>query len=812
MAVANNPDRLLSLRDDPASIAPERAIVFEVAGSLEDFYKQAKALGLEYLGDFEEDSEPTGDFYDRKHRHRDVGGRLYLAMPDVRALQELLSLWRRFRANERMPQGRGPWRELFLNLLDVRPWQPQDRVPPETLEYWRQTIAANPGVPVRFEIELWFYEDPDRRAQTFARIEQQIQTLNGTVIHHAVIPEVRYDAILADLPPDQIESILANPGITLCRADEIVYLRPQSIGRHPRQDDVEGEEGHGRAFRSRAPGPPIAALLDGLPIQNHVRLSNRIIVDDPDGIEAAYPVARRRHGTEMASLIVHGDLNRQESPLPRPLFVLPIMRPSGNDDEGTPADRLLVDVVYRAVRRIKEGDGDEPASAPDVILINFSLGDPYRPFARVMSPLGRLLDYLAHDYGILFFVSAGNITDRLPVTALQTLTEFEAATPEQREQAILEALNANKSQRTLFSPAEAVNILTIGASHSGSAFDGTLPENLFDPFTDEEVPNMISAMGLGFRKVVKPELLLEGGRTPIRVEGSGNGQLLIAPVRVGARRFGLKTAAPSDTGSIRYEDFTFGTSVATALATRAAHKIHDMLLDADGSNHADVPPEFRALMIKALLVHGATWGPKGEILDSIFQPHGQGGHLARRDDIARLLGYGVPKIDRAIECAENRATLAGYGIIAPDSALLYRIPLPPDLDGARAVRGLTVTLAWFSPVNTRHQGYRMAALDVSSPAEERYWIAPDRQPYQPTDKAMVRGTVFHERRWGESATVFMDDGDLLLRVSCRSAAGNLTERVPYALAISFEVGIDAGIQVYDQIRARLALRVRADLR
>lgn len=50
----------------------------------------------------------------------------------------------------------------------------------------------------------------------------------------------------------------------------------------------------------------------------------------------------------------------------------------------------------------------------------------------------------------------------------------------------------------------------------------------------------------------------------------------------------------------------------------------------------------------------------------------------------------------------------------------------------------------------------------------------------------------------------MDDGNLLLRVSCRSAAGELTESVPYALAISFEVGVDAGIQVYDQVRARLA--------
>jgi hypothetical protein len=195
-------------------------------------------------------------------------------------------------------------------------------------------------------------------------------------------------------------------------------------------------------------------------------------------------------------------------------------------------------------------------------------------------------------------------------------------------------------------------------------------------------------------------------------------------------------------------------------------------------------------------------------MDQVFQPQGPGSHFVRRDDIARLLGYGVPQIDRVLDCAENRATMLGYGAIAPDSALLYRIPLPLGLDGIRAFRALTITLAWFSPINSRHQGYRMAALDVSSPVEEGYWIASERS-CQPTDKATMRGTVFHERRSGESATVFLDDGHLLLRVSCRATAGELAENIPYALAVSFEVGVEANIQVYDQVRARLAIPVQA---
>jgi hypothetical protein len=73
----------------------------------------------------------------------------------------------------------------------------------------------------------------------------------------------------------------------------------------------------------------------------------------------------------------------------------------------------------------------------------------------------------------------------------------------------------------------------------------------------------------------------------------------------------------------------------------------------------------------------------------------------------------------------------------------------------------------------------------------------------------MRGTVFHERRSGESATVFLDDGHVLLRVSCRAAAGELTENIPYALAVSFEVGVEANIQVYEEIRTRLVTPIHA---
>jgi len=345
-------------------------------------------------------------------------------------------------------------------------------------------------------------------------------------------------------------------------------------------------------------------LLDGLPVENHVRLAGRLRVDDPEGLADVYPVAQREHGTEMASLIVHGDLNHGEAPLPRPLYVRPVFQPSLGG-ERTPTDRLLVDVIHQAIRRIKLGEGGEPAAAPHVVLVNLSLADEKRPFARLMSPLGRLLDYLSYQHHLLFLVSAGNITDRLRIDGYESWEQFEAASPEDREKAVLASLNSQKSQRTLLSPAESMNALTIGASHCGSAFSGNYPADRIDPFTAENLPNIISAMGLGFKKVVKPELLFSGGRAPVSVAATGGG-LVVTPVRVGARHFGLKTARPSLSGSISHEDFTWGTSAATALATRAAHRIHDVLLDrAGGSNHADVTADQLPLLLKALMVHGA---------------------------------------------------------------------------------------------------------------------------------------------------------------------------------------------------------------
>ena len=801
----------MALRADPDGIAPERALVFEVAGALGDFYSQVGRIqGLEFLLEDDAEIEPGDDFYilqtkkgEQVRSDKPVGGRLYMAMPDVRALREILRLWDLYRQGRAMPRGFTPWGNLFEMLNDLRAWGPQDRVLPETLEYLRERIAERPDDPVRFEVEMWFHQRSERRAHAIGNIERQVVELGGQVVSSATIEPIRYHGVLVDLPPDRIRELIDHPDVALARLDDIMYLRPQSVASIAVPD--EAGEVAATAVAAVPGGDPIAALLDGVPVANHQRLVGRLILDDPDDYASQTPAAKRSHGTSMASLILHGDLQAGEQPLARPLYVRPVMvYDAENDSETTPRDRLPLDVVYLAVRRLVEGEGGEPASAPTVAVINLSLGDLNRPYAGRISPWARLMDWLSFRYRVLFVISAGNVRRWLPIRDFATMTAWTAATPEDREAAVIAALNSEKATRSLLSPAEGLNAITVGAWHADDFAAARDPYHLKDPFPNGGMPNVSSGVGLGFRRTVKPDLLFDGGRELVRAS-EDEGHVWLA-VDGGGSYAGQMSAAPDSgaTGRLDIQRRTVGTSNATALMARSAVRIYDSLVEAG----YDIPRTHAAVLLKALLVHSAAWGEAGEKLDEAFGPAGRDWQR-HRDNISRFLGYGRPAIDRVLDCAAERATLFAFGDIEQDTQDEFEIPLPPSIEGSTELRRLTLTMAWLTPVNARHQQYRSATLELLPAGDKSYSLAVERTSGQPTHFAINRGTLSHSIFEGESAVAFLDGGMLKLRVACRAQAGALDDRVPYAVAISFETGVGSGIAVYDEVRAAIQPAVRA---
>jgi hypothetical protein len=220
-------------------------------------------------------------------------------------------------------------------------------------------------------------------------------------VHEAVIPEIAYHGALIDVPLAALPELITRRTVRLALADDLMFLRPQSVLSGPTEvEPVEDQTLETRAGRPPAL-EPIAALLDGVPVQAHSLLRDRILLDDPDDLQARAVVARRVHGTAMASLIIHGDLNAAEQPIARPVYVRPLMMAPAAGHEQTDGNRLLVDTIYRAILRIKGSEGEE-ATAPTVFLVNLSMGDTRRPFAGMVSPLARLLDFLSEKYGIVY--------------------------------------------------------------------------------------------------------------------------------------------------------------------------------------------------------------------------------------------------------------------------------------------------------------------------------------------------------------------------------------------------------------------------
>ena len=807
--------RRVRLQAESHDLVPEEVVVLETVGAIENFIGAVKRVpGMEWLAEIDEtDIPPDDDFFEttakgEQRSDKALRGRLFMVFTNREALREILSLWKAWQRDGGVPRGFGVWKLVFAKLHDVRVWGARDRLH-ETgvLEDWRERVSRGEEM-VPGEIELWCRGGPEQRRDARDRVVALVARMDGRIVAEAAVEEIAYHALLVRLPAASIGSLLnGNDGdIALVQCEQIQFFRASGQMATTVSDNGRGEDD--AELSDQLPvGPPVVALFDGLPLPTHRRLRNRLSVDDPDGFEEDYPAERRRHGTAMASMILHGDLASREAPLMRPLYVRPILRPDlrnwrGND-EGVREDTLVVDLLHRAVLRLFEGEGDEPAAAPDVAVINLSIGIRDRPFDQVLSPLARLLDWLAWRFKVLFVISAGNHPRRIDLTV--PTRDLQSLSADELQHHVIRSVVSDARHRRLLSPAESVNGLTVAAVHH-DASPGTPPPRWQYPYVESTLPSPINAQGMGFRRAIKPDVLADGGRvvvqSPPAVTQDAPASLV---VYTQSRPPGQRVAAPgAAAGELAATRYTRGTSGAAAIVSRAAGRLYDVLdeLRQDlGGEMIDAVP--RAVWLKALVVHGADWGPARETIYAALRDDHDGRRV--REHVTRLLGYGVVDVDRVRECTASRVTVLGGGLLREDQSHIHRIPLPPSLSGWRGHRRLTVSLAWVSPVNPRHRNWRRAQLWFSPPKED---LGVERR--QADGWVVQRGTVQHEILEGENSGDFVNGANLEIRVNCRADAGALEEEVPYALVTTIEVTSDLWVSnIYDEVRTAVqALHVQ----
>lgn len=617
-------------------------------------------------------------------KHQQLKGRLFLSMSSQKGLEELLSLWNRWKQDTPLPQGQKKWKEVFAQIQEIRRWGIREQLLETGVwEDWKAILQTGTKEPIRFQLDLFYRDSEGRRRQNEIDIGELIAQLGGELISRFLdMSEIGFHSVKAQLPMSAVRRIVAavdqnRLDIALLLFPGIMHYRPssQAIVAMPAESELSG-----KAPDALVSGDPCVAILDGVPYGLHRWLENRLILDDPDNLEAEYQPGERKHGTAMASLIAHGELDANEAPLKRPIYFRPIMQADprargwgGSVAEYVPDDVFYEDRIARAVHRIFEGEGEVPGQAPTVKVINLSFGDRSRPFEHRLSPCARLIDWLTWKYKVLFCVSAGNSEDEIDLKL--DAADFTAKTEAEQIRTSLEAINACSGARRLLSPAESINNITVAAIHNDHSTIGKWGNRL-DILPNPALPSPINCLGHGFRRSVKPDILFFGGR-----------QLYNRPLPSHKTRFsvnrsifppGQKVAAEGqEAGDKSGETYTRGTSNATALASRAAAKIHEALRILGQAEPDKIPDSHLAILIKALLVHGANIRRTLEVLENNFKDLAP--KRKSKEFISKFVGYGAADPTRVLSCTPQRATVIACDTLRQKQGHEYRFPLPPSL-------------------------------------------------------------------------------------------------------------------------------------
>jgi hypothetical protein len=816
-AISNEAIEIYSSID---GLEPERILVFEIKGSIDEFYKAVeKTEGMEFLGEsYIDDVDPDEHFLFQQKEgdeiidlERKVPLRLFLTINNYTALNELKTYWLKYKSGEIFDKGTTKFRILFEQLNDIRNYSVKDRYQDTgIIEYFEERLRLHED-EMFFEIELTFKKDPEYISGVYKRLDDLIIEVGGELIEssHIVIDEIKYHAIIAKAPIDLFHELNENTDIQFFKCEQILFFRPlgQSILNFNNDSPIEIDEDLNKIAKGLTlMDDPIVALLDGFPLQNHSILHDKVIVDDPENIEDDYPSKARLHGTSMASLILYGDLNEENvEPLNRKIYIHPILHPIYNDfngrfDETIPNERLFIDIIHSSVKRIFDGDSDTGGIAKKVKIINLSIGDLNRQFLHNNSSWARLIDWLSYKYNVLFIVSAGNYIDNLK---LELDVEFSSLIKEKKEELLLNSIIKDHYKRKILAPAESVNAITVGAFNSDNFNqEFTTNQSRVNLLERKEQMSPISRIGFGYLRSIKPDILMPGGRQLYRHNPSNNGIFNLDNFSIPP---GHKVAYPDMNETNKGLYYTRGTSNSAALASRFGAKIYQVLENLSFET-LSIPDRYFPVLIKALLVHGATNETIGRFKDLLGEKF--------KSKILQYIGHGlVLNQEKVLSSTEQQVTLVGYGELSKDQSQIFELPLPNAISSVPISKQLTITLAWLTPINFSSNKYKKAAFYIdnltgkNSEEKDINWNEGNLYNYN----SSKRGSVQHIKFKGNEADPFIEDSTLQIRVNCREDGFKLTESVKYGIAVTFELLDETDINIYNEIRTRIAEKIKESI-
>jgi Subtilase family len=421
-------------------------------------------------------------------------------------------------------------------------------------------------------------------------------------------------------------------------------------------------------------------------------------------------------------------------------------------------------------------------------IFNHSIAGSTPCRTQYMSAWAAEIDNLSWQHDILFIVAAGN----LPID--NSLGNSRRSIRDRLQQGKTYPDYLLTDSCRVPNPAQSFQALTVG-SVSLQTFRDLSRQSI----AQQDYPSSFSCTGLGMWDSIKPEVVEYGGDL---VSDGGTQPNLTYPPEVCPDL----VRSTLNGGPMSAQD-CIGTSYA---APKVAHIAACLA--------AELPNE-SCLLYRALIVQSARF-PSWVETTNFDLYHA-----------IRLLGYGIPNLDRALGNSKNRITLIAKGErrIAARQAQVYEVSLPDELrsPGEDVDIRIEVTLSYKAqPRRTRRarRKYLSTWLDweCSDKGEdperflERVLEKHDAPPESQKKGKDIFNWVLNKRKnWGQTNNVSRQEGTLQkdwaivksydLRESfCIAVVGHEgwnndpNATVPYALVVSFEA-VDTNIPIYTSI-------------
>jgi Subtilase family len=420
-------------------------------------------------------------------------------------------------------------------------------------------------------------------------------------------------------------------------------------------------------------------------------------------------------------------------------------------------------------------------------IFNHSIAGSTPCRTQYMSAWAAEIDNLSWQHDILFIVAAGN----LPIDT--NLGNSRLSIRDRLQQGKIYPDYLLSDSCRVPNPAQSFQSLTVG-SVSLQTFRDLSRQSI----AQQDYPSSFSCTGLGIWDSIKPEVVEYGG--DLVYDGGTQPNLTYPPAVCPDLVCSTLNGGPMSARD------TVGTSFA---APKVAHIAACLA--------AELPNE-NCLLYRALIVQSARFPDWVE--NTNFDLY----------SAIRLLGYGIPNLDRALGNSNNRITLIARGErrIAARQAQIYEVSLPDGLrsSGEDLDIRIEVTLSYKAqPRRTRRarRKYLSTWLDweCSKKGEvpERFLDRVLKEydvPAEAEESESIFNWVLNKRKnWGQARNVSRQEGTLQkdwaiiksydLRESfCIAVVGHEgwnndpNATVPYALVVSFEA-VDTNIPIYTSI-------------